>query len=278
MTNNKIKMAQKHTTTPLEDFVRAAQEKDMAGLIAAVMAMNDNDFNDVYPKLTENLNKVYGSREYQNGIAAQLMYMTPFDYEKEMEGYQGFLKLLEELDTTPEKKNFLKLLVDKSYDAMLKYEKDPSEHIRVVIKKLNEDAIIPSYAHTGDAGADLYALEDTTAMAGGVTFVHTGIAMKIPKGYEGQIRPRSGMSAKTKIRVANTPGTIDCNYRGEVQILVDNYGNAPYIIKKGDRIAQIVFNKVPTADFEEGEVETENDNTRGEKGFGSSGTAEKVDG
>jgi dUTP pyrophosphatase len=98
--------------------------------------------------------------------------------------------------------------------------------------------------------------------------------MKIPKGYEGQVRPRSGLSAKTKIRVANTPGTIDSNYRGEVCILVDNYGSAPFIIKKGDRIAQMVFNKVPTADFVEGEVESEEDNTRGDKGFGSSGVSE----
>lgn len=280
MTNNKIKMAQKNNnpestvSEEMRNLLVAAQNKDLLGMIMAISEMKDEEFNEIAPGFTKNIEQVYSSREYRNNLAMQLSVMTQYDYEQEKASYDSVINNIQELDLSQEKKDFLTLLTKNAYVAILQYNEDPSEHIKVIYKKLTEDATVPTYAHSGDAGADLYASEDCQANAGDVTFVHTGIAMKIPKGYEGQIRPRSGMSAKTKIRIANAPGTIDSNYRGEVQIIVDNYGSAPYIIKKGDRVAQIVFNKVPTADFEEGEVDTEENNSRGEKGFGSSGTAE----
>lgn len=277
MTNKKIKMAQKGQE-PEQDLVQvffaAAQQKDIVTMTEAVIAMDDEEFKDFSIGMLDHLEKTFNSREYQNSLANQLSLMPDYDYEHEKKGYDELTKIVDELDTTDEKKEFIKKLVGFSHAGLLKYGEDPSEHIKVVFKKLKEEAVVPTYAHKGDAGADLYAAEDCTANAGEVSFVSTGIALKIPKGYEGQIRPRSGMSAKTKIRVANAPGTIDSNYRGEIKVLVDNYGSVPYIIRKGDRIAQIVFNKVPTADFEEGEVDTEEDNSRGEKGFGSSGTSE----
>ena len=279
MTNDKIKMAQKNGVqsiepNPIEDLVRAAKEEDLSGVVAAIIAIKDEEFDDIASVMYKNLDKLFNSQSYRNKTAQRIELMDDVDFEREREGYEGLQGTIDELELSESKKKFLKYLFDHSYEAILRYQKDPSEHITVVYKKLSEDAIVPTYAHLGDAGADLYASEDCTAKVGEVTFVHTGIAMKIPKGYEGQVRPRSGLSAKTKIRVANAPGTIDSNYRGEVCILVDNYGSAPFIIKKGDRIAQIVFNKVPTADFVEGEVESEEDNTRGDKGFGSSGVSE----
>jgi dUTP pyrophosphatase len=138
------------------------------------------------------------------------------------------------------------------------------------IKKLHENAIIPKYQTSGAAGFDFHAVKDVIVMPGETEIVETGLAFQIPAGLELQVRPRSGMSAKTKIRVANSPGTIDCDYLGEVKIILDNIGHTPYHIKKGDRIAQGVFCEVWQYPFEEVndfEVTTE----RGDKGFGSTG-------
>ena len=276
MTNNKIKMANKNGVeepNPVQDLLTAAKNEDLEGVLAAIIAIDDDKFDDIADVMYKNMDRLFSSPSYRNHIAQRIELMTDVDFEREKEGYDGLQKLIDEMEMSEAKNKFVKFLFDHSFEAMLRYQRDPSEHIKVVYEKLTEDATVPTYAHLGDAGADLYASEETIARVGEVTFVHTGIAMKIPKGYEGQIRPRSGISAKTKIRISNSPATIDSNYRGEICILVDNYGSSPFVIKKGDRIAQIVFNKVPTADFEEGEVEAEEDNSRGENGFGSSGTS-----
>lgn len=280
MTNNKLKKfpnSEEVNNSPMKDLLIAAQSKDLLGMISSIVSMNEKEFEEIEPVFTERINQIFDSREYKNNISAQLNLMSDFDYVNEKKGYEEVKNSIKEIDFISEnKRRFLDFIVDKAYDVILKYNIDPSEHIKVIYKKLHENAIVPTYAHIGDAGADLYALTDDhiTVPSGDTMLIPTGIALKIPGGYEAQIRPRSGMSLKTKIRIANAPGTIDSNYRGEIQVIVDNQGKAPFIISKGDRIAQIVFNKVPTADFEEGEVETEEDNSRGEEGFGSSGTSE----
>ncbi len=156
------------------------------------------------------------------------------------------------------------------------------EIITVKIKKLHPDAVVPSYGSDGAAGFDFYALEDVLIVPGETMLIKTGIAMEIPPGYEVQVRPRSGMSLKTTFRVANAPGTIDSDYRGECCIVGHNSSPPekrkisgtfimvkPIEIKKGDRIAQGVLNKVPQAYFE---VVDELDFTeRGVNGFGASG-------
>ena len=277
MTNNKIKMAQKGGTNvpnPMNDLLKASQEHDFAGIISSIMAMEDTDFENIEPSLKASFEKTFNSPAYTNHVKQQLSFMTELDYKKEKAGYDGMVEAINELDMSETKKSFLKYLFDNSYRSMLMYYEDPSEHIQVTYRKLTPDALIPTYAHKGDAGADIYALvnDHITIPPGGTALIPTGIALKIPGGYEAQVRPRSGMSLKTKIRVSNAPGTIDSNYRGEIGVILDNRGNAPYIVQKGDKIAQLVFNKVPTADFIEGEVDTEEINTRGENGFGSTGT------
>ena len=144
--------------------------------------------------------------------------------------------------------------------------------VKVQVKKLKEEATIPFYAKEGDAGFDLRACikESVTIKPGETKIIPTGLAMAIPFGYEVQVRPRSGMSAKTKIRIGNSPGTIDSGYRGEIGVIVDNIGDTDYTINHEDRIAQGVLNKVPTADFELVEELSETD--RGTGGFGSTGT------
>lgn len=130
----------------------------------------------------------------------------------------------------------------------------------------------PEYAKYGDAGMDIRASEPVCVYPGETRIIKTGLFVAIPMGYELQVRPRSGMSAKTNIRIANTPGTIDSNYRGEIGIIVDNTGNDEYVISTGDRIAQLVLNKVPTIRWLPVEnMEALGETNRGAGGFGSTG-------
>ncbi|GAK06301.1 deoxyuridine 5'-triphosphate nucleotidohydrolase [Geomicrobium sp. JCM 19037] len=160
----------------------------------------------------------------------------------------------------------------------------------VRVKKLHEDAVIPTYGSNAAAGFDLYALEEVVIQPGETKLIKTGLAFEIPNGFEMQVRPRSGLSKKTKLRISNSPGTIDADYRGEVGILVDHIGasneemgvlstkgeaidskadQGSYVIAKHDRIAQGVLQQVPQAIFLE--VESLNDTSRGSGGFGSTG-------
>jgi len=180
-----------------------------------------------------------------------------------------------------------------------------SNVINVKIRRLHPDAVIPEYATELAAGFDLVAVEDVIIAPGETALVPTGIAVEIPPGYEMQVRPRSGISRKTKLRVANSPGTVDADYRGEVGVIVDNtatgsnfidyvYGlvsgnfqtddatgvpveyeasyedmNVFYLIRKGDRIAQGVIVPVIRANFEVADELSETE--RGDGGFGSTG-------
>lgn len=144
--------------------------------------------------------------------------------------------------------------------------------MKVKIKKLHPDAVIPKYAKDGDSGFDFVALEETEIYPGETKLVKTGIAVEIPVGFELQVRPRSGTSLKTPLRVANAPGTVDSGYRGECCVIMTHIGAYdvnPFIIKKGDRIAQGVICPVIRAEFEL--VEELSDSERGSGGFGSTG-------
>jgi len=140
--------------------------------------------------------------------------------------------------------------------------------INVKIKRTG-DAKMPSYAHPGDAGVDLYAADNYILKPMQRQLISTGLKMAIPPGYEGQVRPKSGLSAKHGLSVVNTPGTIDSGYRGEVMIILINLGQEEYRVEKGTKVAQLVFKKVETADFQE--VEDLDETSRNEGGFGSTG-------
>lgn len=142
--------------------------------------------------------------------------------------------------------------------------------IDVKVKRLNDSAIMPKFAHDGDAGADLYAIDEYCIPSGKTVMVKTGICIEIPVGYEAQIRPRSGLAAKNGITVLNTPGTIDCQYRGEICVLMYNTSEKEFLIEPGMRIAQMVINKLPAVVFTE--VDDLGETERGSGGFGSSGT------
>ena len=139
----------------------------------------------------------------------------------------------------------------------------------VRFKKLTPDAVLPSYAHPGDAGMDLTSIEEVELPPGEIRLVKTGLAMALPTGTEAQVRPRSGLAAKHGVTVANTPGTIDEGYRGEICVILVNLGKAPFRVEKGMRIAQMVIAPVLRAGV--AEVTELSDTERGTGGFGSSG-------
>lgn len=141
--------------------------------------------------------------------------------------------------------------------------------MKVKVKKLHEAAVVPKYAKPGDAGMDLCSVENVSLGAGQRLLVATGLALEIPPGFEGQVRPRSGNAIKMGLTVLNSPGTIDSGYRGEVKVILYNTSNQIAEIKCGDRIAQLVIAAVETADVEL--VEELSDTERGAGGFGSTG-------
>ncbi len=128
------------------------------------------------------------------------------------------------------------------------------EKIRVMIKRSsgNEDIPLPRYMSPNAAGMDIHAAvkEETILHPGAIKLISTGISVALPPGFEAQIRPRSGLAIKHGVSLLNTPGTIDADYRGEVGIILINLGEHPFVIKRGDRIAQMIINKVYQAQLE----------------------------
>ncbi len=141
--------------------------------------------------------------------------------------------------------------------------------LKVKIKKINPDSIIPAYVHEGDSGFDLYSIEDYILKPGERRGIGTGLVFEIPLGYEMQIRPKSGLALKNGITVLNTPATIDSGYRGEIKVIIINHSNENYQVKKGEKVAQGVIIKVERVLIEEVKVVSET--SRGEGGFGSTG-------
>lgn len=145
--------------------------------------------------------------------------------------------------------------------------------MKLWIKKIENarDLPLPGFMTEGAAGMDLYANVngDIVVDSGKIKLIPTGIAVAVPKGYEAQIRPRSGLAVKYGISFVNTPGTIDSDYRGEINVIMINFGENPFVVRRGDRIAQMVINKIELPEVIE--VEELGTTERGENGFGSTG-------
>ena len=185
------------------------------------------------------------------------------------------------------KRDFVKVFLGTYINVLVKGVEEYRPMVRVPIQKIDENAKIPKYSHDGDAGMDVFANEDIILAPGETKIVKTGLAVALPVGYELEVRPRSGLSSRTPLRVANSPGTIDSGYRDEIGIILTN--SAPKIldvdtelnpksvlwggaveISKGDRIAQLVLKEVPACIFYEIDDVKQVGNDRG-GGFGSTG-------
>lgn len=143
--------------------------------------------------------------------------------------------------------------------------------VKIMQAKGAEDLPLPAYMTEGAAGMDIFAAvtEPTVIGVGEIKFVPTGLHIALPTGYEAQIRPRSGLALKHGITMVNTPGTVDADYRGEIGLIMINFGHAPFTVNRGDRVAQMVINQVVQARLEQVSLLEETERSAG--GFGSTG-------
>ena len=209
-----------------------------------------------------------------------------------------FQNFVDEIDKSPLpaiKRDFLKQLIMTLVNAVNDTEGIAKRNVPVAIELCHPDAKIPQYAHISDSGADIYALDDITIHPGETVLVPTGFKVALPPGFELQVRPKSGRAVKTKLRVANTPGTVDQGYRDEVKVIIENieppikditinddgaitsilYGG-DFTIGKGEKFAQLVLAEVPKASFYRVDSVSDIGEDRG-GGFGSSSVYDKND-
>lgn len=141
--------------------------------------------------------------------------------------------------------------------------------MKLKIKKIHEDAVIPKYVHTQDSGMDIYSIEDKMIKAGETALIKTGLIIELPENTEAQVRPKSGIALNNSVTVLNSPGTIDESFRGEICVILINHSKVDYKVEKFKKIAQIVIQPVIRVEIEE--VKELSDTTRGQGGFGSTG-------
>lgn len=253
---------------------------DKSGLEALMqfIELPDEQFDKLWPEFKNSFVEILKSEKFQKeqkdaldmtpGVTAELL-QDEKDYYNEI-----IHDILQEPDLSENKKEFFTLLFTAIADIHEQLILSGRTQVRVKITKLNPDAIIPQYAHPTDAGADISAVEEVTIQPNETKIVKTGIAIAIPAGYEVQIRPRSGLSVKTKLRIPNTPGTIDTEYRGEIGVPIWNAGDVPYVIEKGMKIAQMLIAPTPMIKWEEvATVDELGTTSRGDGGFGSTDKA-----
>jgi dUTP pyrophosphatase len=142
--------------------------------------------------------------------------------------------------------------------------------VEVLIQRLDPELPVPSYAHPGDAGADLHAAEDAELLPGERAVIRTGVAIALPDGYVALVHPRSGLAARHGVTLVNAPGTVDAGYRGEIKVtMINTDAKESFRLRRGDRLAQLVFQRVERAAFRE--VESLPASPRGAGGHGSTG-------
>jgi dUTP pyrophosphatase len=291
---------------PIDTAIHALAEVD-PGLfgeggvesIAALISLPEEQFQTIRPIIEMELEKSL------NNVGDKLILTQALNANgsKAEDLVEAFELIAEQIDTQMEgqmskqKRDFLKHLMANICNAISDTEGIAKKIVRIPIELCHPDAKIPTYANATDAGMDVYALEDITIHPGETVLVKTGLKVAIPVGYEIQVRPKSGRALKTKMRVANSPGTIDSGYRDEIGVIIDNiepaikdityemdmndgvpdiritsilHGSAMHI-SKGEKFAQLVLSEKPKAAFFEVETVSaiENDGRAG--GFGSTG-------
>lgn len=260
-----------------------------------VLLLSDENFETLEPFLLESLkyttNKAINEDSYYNQLYPNgLEDITQENYNKALESISNLSNTLSE-----KKINFLRECLSAAMAIKSGRERrKEAEKVKVpvLIELLNENVKMPQYANIGDSGMDVYAQDEYTILPGETKLIPLGFKMVIPQGYEIQVRPRSGNSLKTKMRVANAPGTVDASYRGELGVIVENIESpikdiyyhfedegkviidsilhgADLTITKGMKIAQLVLVKVEEANLVKTSSISDYETTRGEGGFGS---------
>lgn len=260
--------------------------------IAVLLTMPEEQFALIAPVFLNELEKSFNN---VNDQMAMVQAMNVAGVRAE-DAEQEYLAICSEIDNqmadalSAQKRDFVKQLLALTYNAVNEAEGITKRHILIPIEYCREDAKMPTYAHLTDAGMDIYLTEDVVIHPGETKLIPTGIKVALPFGYELQVRPKSGRSLKSKLRIANTPGTIDAGYRDEICVIADNIDpvirhaemdengrlfnvewGSDITLGKGEKIAQLVLSEVPKAVFYEVDAvaNIENDGRKG--GFGSTG-------
>lgn len=291
---------------PVEDIINAISkvlvpenEEDMSKMFLSLLTMPDREFQTIAPILMDEIVRSLNNPKDRLTLVSA-MTVQGYDVNKLTETFNDICKEIDEqlIELSQIKRDWLKQLMGATINAINETEGISKHFVRIAYEKCHKDAKEPAYAHTSDSGMDVYALEDITLAPGEQKIIPIGIKVALPAGYELQVRPKSGISAKTKLRVANAPGTIDAGYRDEIGIIVENiespiknityesvldnkenisylnitsveYGKS-YTIGKGQKFAQLVLSEVPKAVLYEVESVGEIGEDRG-GGFGSTG-------
>ena len=279
-------------TKTVEAIEQLTMDDENFQSIASLLAMPDEQFNVIAPVFLNQLEQDYKNVNTQMELV-QMMNVKGLHAEYVRSEYINIcMQLDEELSgiIPNNKRDFLKRILALTYNALAEADGVAKKLILIPLEYCNENAKMPAYAHLTDSGMDVFALEDITIAPGETKLIPTGLKVAIPAGYELQVRPKSGRCLKTKLRIANTPGTIDAGYRDEIGVIIDNiepfiksadidengrlynveFGSS-YTIGAGEKFAQLVLCEVPKAAFYQVEsVEAiENDGRAG--GFGSTG-------
>lgn len=194
-----------NTTT----FLKSLNNQDVMEQFISILELEDTKFDAVYPKMKEEIVKVFELSSTRKSISEQLSSVSEINLEEELKSLNTTIRGIKEDDSlSTNKKDLLITLLTKSGEITASLIQNPREIVAVKVQKINEDAILPTYAHDSDAGADIYSVEDYKISPHSTIIVKTGLKVAIPKGYEIQIRARSGLSLKTPLRIANCVGTI----------------------------------------------------------------------
>lgn len=262
---------------------------------ASILALPDEEFKTLSGIILDELNKSLNNPN-DRLLLAQSFNAQGITSDEVIANFKELATQIDSIgdDVLPQaKRDFVKQVVGLMVNAVAETEGISKRIIQIPIELCHPNAKIPAYAKPGDAGMDIYALEDFEVVPGERKIIKTGLKVAIPRGYELQVRPRSGTSVKTALRVANTPGTIDSGYRDEIGVIIENIepkikdigyefdDNGNIIIKsilhgsvfnvgKGERFAQLVLNEVPSAAFYPVDSVAQIGENRG-GGFGSTG-------
>lgn len=268
-------------TTKIEELFAGVPNKDGFDTMMQFVQLPDEQFDQLWPNFKQSFMEIIKSEKFQREQKEALTLIpgvTTETLKEEKEYYEEIIHdISQEPDLSDSKKEFFVILFNALADIHEQLLMSGRTQIEVKITKLNPDAVIPQYAHPTDAGADISAIETVTIQPGETKIVKTGIAIAIPAGYEVQIRPRSSLSVKSKLRIPNTPGTIDTEYRGEIGVPIWNAGDVPYVIEKGMKIAQMLIAPTPMIKWNEvATVDELGTTSRGNGGFGSTDKAANV--
>lgn len=296
---NSVPNTMEDLTASLKEVINLDENaEEMLDSLIRLLSMPDDEFAILAPSIMQNYQQSLNNPD-DKLMLVQNLNANGMKAEDLMIDLESITKEIEDSPISREKRDFLIEMVASIVNVINDTEGIAKRIVPVAIEFCNENAKRPEYAHISDSGMDVFALEDITINPGQTVLVPTGIKVALPAGFELQVRPKSGRALKTKLRVANTPGTIDQGYRDEIKIIIENIDppirsiningknpedcftlgdiefGSPYTIGKGEKFCQLVLAEVPKVSFYEVnsvmEVDTEN---RG-GGFGSTGLKSK---